>query len=248
MRLNRQGAKRLAGALALGVAFISPLDTLAQGDFLDFLFGPDTPSAYPSRRSWRVIHPRQRPRPRPSKASIGYDKPAAVHAEADSMSGGGYCVRACDGYYFPLIKSSLISGQQSCELACPSARVQLYEGENIEQARNAKGDRYSALPVAFSFRDKQTAGCSCTDPAASHDYYLRLSRKDPTLRTGDVVVGQNGAFVFSGSDLVSVSRASRQIRVRLRELLPRKFAPRDASASLSEEDAVAWNKTQRHPR
>jgi hypothetical protein len=249
MRLNRQGAKRLAGALALAVAFISPLDTLAQGDFFDFLFGPDQPSAYPSRRSWRVTPPRQRQRPRAPKASIHHERRAAsVQAETDSMSGGGYCVRACDGYYFPLIKSSLISGQQSCELACPSARVQLYEGESIEQARNAKGDRYSALPVAFSFRDKLTAGCSCTDPAASHDYYLRLSRKDPTLRSGDVVIGQNGAFVYSGSSLVSLSRAPRHIRARLRDVLPRKFAPSDASVSLSAQGAVAWNKAQRHPK
>ncbi len=246
MRLNRQGAKRLAGALALAVALVSPLDTLAQGDFFDDLFGPEPSYAYPSRRSWRVTHPR--PRPRAPKASAHRDRPPLVQAETDSMSGGGYCVRACDGYYFPLIKSSAISGQQSCEFACPSARVELYRGETIEEARNAKGDRYSALPVAFSFRDRLTAGCSCTNPAASHDYYLRLSRKDPTLRDGDVVVGQNGAFIFSGSDLVSVSRAPPHIRARLRDVLPRRFMPREASASLTQEDALAWNKTQRHSK
>jgi hypothetical protein len=164
------------------------------------------------------------------------------------MSGGGYCVRACDGYYFPLIKSSLISGQQSCEFACPAARVELYEGPSIEEARNAKGDRYSALPTAFSFREKLTARCACNDPAESHDYFLRFSFKDPTLRPGDIVVGEKGAFVYSGSSLVSVSRASRQIRTRLKDLLPRKFAPGDASVAPSEEGAVALNKTQQHSK
>jgi len=162
------------------------------------------------------------------------------------MSGGGYCVRACDGYYFPLIKSSSISGQQSCEFACPSARVQLYEGENIEEARNAKGERYSALPAAFSFRDKLTAACSCNDPAASHDYFRQLSRKDPTLRAGDVVVGENQAFVYSGSDLVTLSHAPSSVRAQVKNLLPHKIARGFGSAS--ENSAVAMNRTQRHPK
>ncbi|MGD9539572.1 DUF2865 domain-containing protein [Methylocystis sp.] len=246
MRLNRLGARRIAGLLAMAAALVSPLDTLAQGDFFDDLFGPEPYSAYPARRSGRVTHPR--PRPRAPKAAIRRDRAPEAHAEEDSMSGGGYCVRACDGYYFPLIKSSLVSGQHSCELACPSARVELYEGESIEDARNAKGGRYSALPVAFSFRDKLTAGCSCNDPATSHNYFLRLSRRDPTLRDGDVVIGQNGAFIYSGSSLVSLSRASRHIRARLRNVLPRRFAPKDASVSLSQEDAFAWNKTQRRAK
>ena len=54
MRLNRQGATGIAGALAFALAFISPFDTLAQGDFFDFLFGPDQPPAFSSHRSWRV--------------------------------------------------------------------------------------------------------------------------------------------------------------------------------------------------
>lgn len=244
MRLNRHGAKRLAGALALAVALVSPLDTLAQGDFFDDLFGPEPSYAYPSRRSWRVTHPR--PRPRAPKASVRRDRPPSVQAETDSMSGGGYCVRACDGYYFPLIKSSAISGQRSCEFACPSARVELYHGETIEEARNAKGDRYSTLPVAFSFRDRLTAGCSCTNPAASHDYYLRLSRKDPTLRAGDVVVGENEAFVYSGADLANLSHAPSSVRTRVKNLLPHQIARGYGSAS--ENNAVALNKTQRHAK
>jgi hypothetical protein len=246
MRLNRQGAQGIARLLALAAALVSPFDTLAQGDFFDDLFGPEPYSAYPARPSWRVTHPR--PRPRAPKAAIRRERATEVHAETDSMAGGGYCVRACDGYYFPLIKSSLISGQQSCELACPSARVELYEGESIEEARNAKGGRYSALPAAFSFRDKLTAGCSCINPTTSHDYFLKLSRRDPTLQAGDVVIGPKGAFVYSGSHLVSLSHAPRHIRARLRAVLPRKFAPSDASVSMSQEDAVAWIKTQRRSK
>jgi len=161
------------------------------------------------------------------------------------MSAGGYCVRACDGYYFPLIKSSQISGQQACEFACPSGRVQLYEGASIEEARNAKGERYSALPAAFSFREKLTAGCSCSELAASHDDLLRLSLKDPTLRSGDVVVGETSAFVYSRSRLVSLSHASRQIRARVQNLLPRDIARGEGRA---QEGAIALNKMQRRAK
>lgn len=247
MRLNRQGATGIAGALAFALAFISPFDASAQGDFLDFLFGPDHPPAFSSHHSWRVMRARPRQPRRPPKTSVHYAKPEPANtAETDSMSGGGYCVRACDGYYFPLIKLSRISGQHACELACPSARVQLYEGASIEQAHNAKGQRYSALPAAFSFRDKLTAGCACNDPAASRDHYLALSRRDPTLQTGDIVVGEKGAFIYSRSSLVSVSHAPRQIRARLRALLSRNVAPDEARAS--HDGSVALNKTQRPPK
>ena len=232
MRLNRPGATGIAGALAFALAFISPFNASAQGDFLDFLFGPDHPPAFSSHHSWRVMRARPRQPRRPPKTSVHYAKPEPANtAETDSMSGGGYCVRACDGYYFPLVKLSRISGQHACELACPSAKVQLYEGASIEQAHNAKGQRYSALPAAFSFRDKLTAGCACNDPAASHDYYLGLSRRDPTLQTGDILVGEKGAFIYSRSSLVSVSHASRQIRARLRGVLSRDLAREEAHAS-----------------
>jgi hypothetical protein len=245
MQLNPLGPSVVAGALAAAVLLLSPLDSLAQGDFFDFLFGPSQPYyGYPSRPSWRVMRPRARMPRRP----VRYADPEPLRADTDSMSGGGYCVRACDGYYFPLIRSSVISGQQSCQFACPATRVQLYEGPSIEEARNAKGERYTALSTAFSFREKLTPGCSCNEPAESHDYYVRLSLKDPTLRTSDIVVGEKGAFVYSGSSLVSLSHASRQIRARLKELLPRKFTPVDASISPSEEDALAFNKTQRRPK
>lgn len=161
------------------------------------------------------------------------------------MSGDGYCVRACDGYYFPLIKSSLISGQRACEFACPSGRVQLYEGASIEEARNAKGERYSALPAAFSFREKATAGCSCSDLSASQNDALRLSMEDPTLRSGDVVVGETGAFVYSRTRLVSLSHASRQIQARLRNLLPRDIARGEGRV---QEGAIALNKAQRRTK
>ncbi|AZG76505.1 DUF2865 domain-containing protein [Methylocystis rosea] len=247
MRLNRPGATGIAGALAFALAVISPLDVLAQGEFFDFLFGPDQPPAFSPHRSWRVMRARPRQPRRPPKTSVHYAKPEPANtAETDSMSGDGYCVRACDGYYFPLIKLSRISDQHSCELACPSAQVQLYEGATIEQAHNAKGQRYSALPAAFSFRDKLTAGCACNDPAASHDYYLGLSRRDPTLQTGDIVVGEKGAFIYSRSSLVSVSHASRQIRARLRGVLSRNVAPDEARAS--QNGSVALNKTQRPPK
>ncbi|MGD9543060.1 MAG: DUF2865 domain-containing protein [Methylocystis sp.] len=190
---------------------------------------------------------------RAPKASVRYAKPDAksgaksdpASGDADSMQGGGYCVRSCDGYYFPLVKSSHLSGQQSCEYACPSARVELYQGSSIEQARNAQGERYLALSTAFSFREKLTARCSCNDPAGSHEHYVQLSGRDPTLRSGDIVIGDAGARVYSGARLVSVSHASRRVRTQLRHLL-QNAAPREADAV--QDGSLALAKTHRREK
>jgi hypothetical protein len=143
-------------------------------------------------------------------------------------------VRTCDGYYFPLIKSTKASRQQSCELACPSAPMEIYDGSTIESARNYKGQRYSALPVAFAFRDRATTKCSCNDPQSSQAFFEKTARNDPTLQSGDIVVEDNGAFVYRGSNLIPLSNASfmsTQTRDRLRAMLRRTAAAKPASSA-----------------
>lgn len=240
MRLIRLDATVIAAALTFGLAF-SPLDAPAQ-DLLDFLFGPETPapaSRGPSRYS--------DPRGQTPKGSLRFGQ--GGRPGGDSMSGGGYCVRTCDGYFFPLIKSSQTTRQQSCEFLCPSAPIELYEGASIEQARNSKGERYSALPAAFSFRDKTTKQCSCNDPRSSQAFFMRMARTDPTLRAGDVVVEEGGPFVYNGASLVTLNRASlpAPVRARLRDMLRRKTAPGETGALRSSEGAVAMNKAQQPP-
>ncbi|MEK4034518.1 DUF2865 domain-containing protein [Methylocystis sp. IM3] len=207
---------RLAVFLALGLALsFAPAPGAAQG-LLEFLFGPDpTPQ-------------QAAPRPRESAPSRRAGAPGSGGARpgagfASDPGAGGFCVRTCDGYFFPLIKSTRATRQQSCQLACPSAAMDVYDGSTIESARNRKGQRYSALPRAFAFRDKASGDCVCNDPGSAEAYSERASKDDPTLQNGDILVETDGAFVYSGSKLVPLGEAavSSNLRNRLRAMLRR---------------------------
>lgn len=201
------------GALGIAVS-LAPTPGAAQG-LLEFLFGPDpaTQQAPPPRDS----APGRRAKSQGSAPRVGGS------AFASDPHAGGFCVRTCDGYFFPLIKATRATRQQSCELACPSAPMEVYDGSTIESARNRKGQRYSALPRAFGFRDRASGDCVCNDPKTSQAHYEGVARDDPTLQNGDVLVETHGAFVYSGSKLVPLGAAamSANLRDRLRAMLRR---------------------------
>jgi hypothetical protein len=217
-------------AAIAAAAILAPTQGRAEGLF-DFLFGSNAPWAAPPPRE----APRWRDRPPEARAGVRSANPGS------SGAGDGFCVRTCDGYFFPLIKSSNATRQQSCEYACPSAPMAIYHGSSIEGARNHKGDRYTVLPTAFSFRDKATKQCACNEPQSSQDFFVRISRSDPTLRSGDILVEGNGAVAYRGSDFVPLDRASfvpSQIRERLRAILER-ASDRRGRADVGEKDTLA---------
>lgn len=219
------------GVLGLALCLLSAPAGQAQG-LLEFLFGPDPASqqAAPARES----APSRRARVQGAVGELRFARP---RDGGNSLSSdpyvGGFCVRTCDGYFFPLIKSTRATRQQSCELACPSAQMEIFDGATIETARNRKGQRYSALPRAFAFRDKAFGACACNDPATSQAYFERTAKADPTLHSGDILVETDGAFVYSGSKLVPLGNASFMssgLRDRLRVMLRRTPAATPAEA------------------
>ncbi|MGE5368532.1 MAG: DUF2865 domain-containing protein [Chloroflexota bacterium] len=219
----------------LGMAFwlaLTPSPGAAQG-LLEFLFGaPAPPPAAPRPRE---SVPTRRDR---VQGELRYARPRDGNSFSSDPSVGGFCVRSCDGYYFPLIKSTRATRQQSCEMACPSAQMEIFDGSTIETARNRKGQRYSALPGAFAFRDKANGACACNDPRTSQAYFEQNVRSDPTLQSGDVIVETEGAFVYRGSKLVPLSGASFMppaLRDRLRAMLRR--APATAAVMAPAEPA-----------
>ncbi len=69
---------------------------------------------------------------------------------------GAYCVRTCDGYYFPLSseRRSLSEAQALCKALCPAAATEVYSRRDaIENAVSPKGKRYSQIAKAFAYRD-----------------------------------------------------------------------------------------------
>jgi hypothetical protein len=116
--------------------------------------------------------------------------------------GGGpyasYCVRLCDGRYFPLPASGAgQSPQQTCSSMCPASKTEVFAGSGISHAVAQNGKQYSSLPNAFVYRERIVDDCTCTGGAATGVANVNIE-SDPTLRPGDIVVTEEGPKVFRG--------------------------------------------------
>ena len=114
-------------------------------------------------------------------------------------AGGGqaYCVRSCDGRYFPISGPDNQSKAASCNSFCPASETKLVYGSNIDNAATETGKPYSELPNAFRFRNEIVAGCTCNGKDQIGLAPVSIE-KDPTLRKGDIVAGANGLLVVNG--------------------------------------------------
>jgi hypothetical protein len=126
--------------------------------------------------------------------------PVAAPIERPRYGGGGqaYCVRTCDGRYFPVTASDNASRAASCNSFCPASETSVVYGSTIDNAATETGRPYSELPNAFRYRSEIVAGCTCN----GRDQFGLAPVKiedDPTLRKGDIVVGENGLVVAGRS-------------------------------------------------
>ena len=127
----------------------------------------------------------------------------AAPAQAPASAPRPVCVRLCDGYFFPLAAASGPTAdadeEAACRVQCPSARVALYflpgQSDRIEDAADARGEPYSALPAAFRYRSAGAPACGCRRGGAPGLAYWR----DPTLKSGDAVMTADGVVVFRGA-------------------------------------------------
>jgi Protein of unknown function (DUF2865) len=114
-----------------------------------------------------------------------------------------YCVRTCDGFYFPLSTStgSAQGDEAACNRLCPTASTKLFVGERGAEIDNAQGrengQRYASLANAFSYRKGIDKSCSCSTNGygLASDYSVL---RDGSLRVGDVVMTKTGMKIFSG--------------------------------------------------
>jgi hypothetical protein len=117
---------------------------------------------------------------------------------ADSGPGHAFCVRSCDGHFFPVQTRAGLSAAESCSAFCPASKTRLYSGRAIDTAVASDGSRYADLDNAFVYRKQLVAGCTCNgrDPFG----LARMDVKaDPTLRPGDVVATTSGLVAFTGT-------------------------------------------------
>jgi Protein of unknown function (DUF2865) len=141
-----------------------------------------------------------------------------------SYSGGSqaYCVRACDGRYFPLASSGNQTKAGSCNSFCPASETTVVYGSNIENAVTEGGKSYSELPNAFRYRDELVAGCTCNGKDPVGLAAVRVE-DDPTLRRGDIIAGRDTLMVAGrGADRrgasLQLSPAPESVRSRYRRI------------------------------
>ena len=115
---------------------------------------------------------------------------------AVASSGPSFCVRSCDGRYFPMMRSSA-SPVQMCQAFCPASPTKVFFGSSIDGAYSSTGERYADSENAFAYRKELRADCTCNgrDPAGLAPVDLML---DASLRPGDVIATTDGLVAYSG--------------------------------------------------
>jgi hypothetical protein len=118
---------------------------------------------------------------------------------ASTQAGGsrGFCVRTCDGSYFPVQARPGMSTAEACSSFCPASEAKVFFGSNIDNAVASDGKRYADLPNAFVYRTQLKATCTCNGKAPGGLATLD-AKSDPTLRPGDIVATGNGLVAYNG--------------------------------------------------
>jgi hypothetical protein len=145
-----------------------------------------------------------------------------VHPRGYSGGSQAYCVRACDGRYFPINAPDGQSRAASCSSFCPTSETKVVYGSSIDHALTESGKPYSELPNAFRYRKELVAGCTCNGKDQVGLARVKVE-EDPTLRKGDIVAGADGLMVAGrGADkrgaALNFSPASEKIRARYQRL------------------------------
>ncbi len=179
----RAGLALVGGALVATLTWSTP----ASAGFFDRLFGG-------LRHTFEAPHP-------PSVQSYADPATDGGMANAPSERGSGpasaYCVRSCDGRYFPVRAQPGLSAADACHSFCPASQTRLYSGSTIDSAVATNGSRYADLPTAYVYRKEVVSGCTCNGHDAFGLAHIDPS-SDPTLRPGDVVVTGTGLAAYTG--------------------------------------------------
>src|SRR5260221_4266849 len=127
---------------------------------------------------------------------FGLNQQPAPPRSVASASGPAFCVRSCDGKYFPLARGNA-TPVQVCQAFCPASATKVFFGSSIDGAYASNGERYADSENAFAYRKALRADCTCNgrDPAGLAPVDLTL---DTSLRPGDVVATTDGLLAYSG--------------------------------------------------
>ena len=204
----RRIAPARATILLAGLVALAPVPAAAQGLF-DFLFGgPRRQAPPPSASSYADPY-------------AGQSSPRPAEPRTESGPSVSYCVRLCDGRFFPIQRASGVNPAQACGSFCPAARTKVFSGREIADAAANDGSRYKDLPNAFVYRQRTVADCTCNGKDA-YGLVTTEVNSDPTLRPGDIVATDRGFVTYSGgrstaefTPITGKSGLSAELRQRL---------------------------------
>lgn len=126
-----------------------------------------------------------------------------------------YCVRTCDGYFFPINHEGAQGSDRydtACQTSCPGAKTEVYfmkRGGDIRWSASARGERYSALDNALKYRKERDPACSCKEPEqkwsailAPVEAMMKHSRNDL------VVTEETSQKIAAGEDPMAAVKAA----------------------------------------
>ncbi|WP_168192732.1 DUF2865 domain-containing protein [Undibacter mobilis] len=108
-----------------------------------------------------------------------------------------FCVRSCDGHYFPVLSHNGLSAAEACHSFCPATQTKLFVGSDIDYATANDGSRYADMPNAYAYRKQLASNCTCNGRTPFGLAHID-ARTDPTLRPGDIVATEAGLLAYTG--------------------------------------------------
>jgi hypothetical protein len=216
----------LAAALFAGTVLTVPDAAFAEGLF-DFLFGGLKQQARQAAPQANFFaDPGQQGAPAPAPRVAG--------------SGPAFCVRSCDGKYFPVHARGNATPAQLCQAFCPASTTKVYFGGNIDYATSASGERYASSENAFAYRKALRADCTCNgrDPGGLAPIDISL---DGSLRPGDVVATASGlvADVRARLGEIKVAPVSAEVNSAAASIEARELPPVVTTGSIPKPAPVA---------
>jgi Protein of unknown function (DUF2865) len=196
--MSRRSVRQAALGVAAASCLLASVPVAHAEDFLSALFG--------AFGGGRPQAPAEAPPP-----YAGEGSPLAPRSEVQrpriSTYGGSqaFCVRSCDGRYFPASGSDHQSRAASCNGLCPAGKTVVVYGSDIDRAATESGKPYAELPNAFRYRNEIVAGCTCNGKDQFGLAPVKIEN-DPTLRKGDLIAGDSGLVAAAhGADKSAAS-------------------------------------------
>lgn len=150
---------------------------------------------FPPQQAAPVVSPRQAASPqRPASPRKAARPRSSRRAPTNAAPSVTYCVRTCDGRYFPLPDGDEQDYTASCNKLCPASDTSIFRGSSIARARSEDGKSYTSLPNAFRYREQLVGGCTCKDKDPVGLASIAIV-DDKTIRKGDIVAGEGGLMI-----------------------------------------------------